>query len=469
MNEIKENCGLAGIYGHNRAAEILYLCLFSLQHRGQESCGVLVSDGENEFSHRGMGLVSEVFSAEHLRTLKGHYGIGHVRYSTTGSSNIRNVQPFFIQYMGKTFGVAHNGNLTNSYRLKNSLERRGAIFQTTMDSELIIHLMVMSRGKTFRERLLHTLPQLRGAFSLVLFNGSEIIGVRDKFGFRPLVLGKLDGCPILASETCAFDLIGAEYVREVKPGEMVILNENGVESITWGESKRRAHCIFELIYFARPDSYVFGASVYNTRKKLGERLADEFPFTGEVVLPVPDSGNFAALGFAHKKKLPFEIGVIRNHYIGRTFIQPSQKTRDFTVRVKLNPVRSVIEGRDIIVIEDSIVRGTTCRNRVESLRKAGARKIFMGISCPPIISPCYYGIDFPSKTELIAVNKSVPEIRKFLGLDGLYYLSYEGMLSSMPIAPENFCTACFSERYPEKPDTHCGKYLLEKCCDSQDS
>jgi amidophosphoribosyltransferase len=460
---IKENCGLAGIYGNELAAKILYFSLFSLQHRGQESAGIMISDGKEILIHRGMGLVSEVFNYSDLEKIKGNFGIGHVRYSTTGSSNIKNIQPFYIEYQGKTYGVAHNGNLVNSHSLKSYLENKGAIFQTTMDSEIILHLIVRSPGASIKEKITHALKKLKGAFSLLFFTNNEIIAVRDSYGWRPLSIGKINNSYVIASETCAFDLIGAQYIRDVQPGEMVLFNQNGMESFFWEETKSKQYCIFEFIYFARPDSHIFEASVYNTRKRLGEKLAEEFPFDGDIVLPIPDSGNLAALGFSQKRNIPIEIGIIKNHYIGRTFIQPSQKIRDLDVKIKLNPVRDIIKNKNIIVIEDSIVRGTTCKNRVNALRQAGAKKIYMGVSCPPIISPCYYGIDFPSKEELIASNKTIEEVRRFLGLDGLYYLSLEGMLNSMFINKDNFCTSCFTGKYLVKPEKNFSKYQLEKC------
>ncbi|MCL5674267.1 MAG: amidophosphoribosyltransferase [Candidatus Omnitrophica bacterium] len=463
MEEIKENCGLAGIYRNESAPKILYFSLFSLQHRGQESAGIMVSDGREILTHRGMGLVSEVFNGSNLENLKGDFGIGHVRYSTTGSSNVKNVQPFYIEYQGKTYGIAHNGNLVNSYRLKASLEKRGAIFQTTMDSEIILHLLVRSPGKNIKEKIAYTLKKLKGAFSLLFFTENGIIAARDSHGWRPLSVGKINNSYVIASETCAFDLIGAKYIKDVQPGEMLLFDRKGMESFFWAEGSIKKYCIFEFIYFARPDSRIFETSVYSTRKRLGEKLADEFPFDGDIVLPIPDSGNLAAIGFSQKRNIPLEMGIIKNHYIGRTFIQPYQKIRDVDVKIKLNPVRSIIENKNIIVIEDSIVRGTTCKNRVSALRQAGAKKIYMGVSCPPIISPCYYGIDFPSKKELIASNKSTEEIRKFLGLDGLYYLSLEGMLSSMLISKDVFCTSCFTGKYPVKPEKCFGKYRLGKC------
>lgn len=468
MEPIKENCGLAGVFRHNSAAEILYTSLFSLQHRGQESAGIIVGGNDSISFYGSKGLVSEVFTSEIINSLKGNYGIGHVRYSTTGSTSSKNIQPFSIDYKGKNIAVAHNGNLTNSRNLRKKLEEMGSIFQTTMDSEIILHLLVRSKGTSIKEKLQNTLKQLKGAFSILIFTQDCIIAARDANGFRPLCIGKVDSSYVVSSETCAFDLIGAEYLRDVEPGEMVIFTDNGMDRFIWADRIKKSHCIFEFIYFARPDSSVFTKSVYLTRKKLGERLAKECDFNGDIVMPVPDSGSIAALGFSQEKKIPFEFGVIRNHYIGRTFIQPVQKMRDKGVRIKLNPVRSVVQNKDVIVIEDSIVRGTTCKNRIKSLKDAGAKKIFLGITCPPIRYPCYFGIDFPSKQELIANKMSIEEIRKFLGLDGLHYLSLEGMLDAMLLSQQDFCTACFTGKYPVKPDYSFNKLQWEKKngCDS---
>ncbi len=467
MDSIKENCGIAGIFRNDRAAEILFLSLFSLQHRGQESAGIIAGKDNYKF-YGGKGLVSEVFTPEIIKNLVGNYGIGHVRYSTTGSTSPKNIQPFLIEYRGEIFAIAHNGNITNSRLLRKKLESQGSIFQTTMDSEIILHLFVRSRGSSIREKLANALKNLKGAFSILFFSKDVIVAARDPNGFRPLCIGRLGNSFIVASETCAFDLVGAKYLRDVEPGEMVILSDSGIESYIWAENTKKAHCIFEFIYFARPDSYIFTKSVYLTRKNLGKNLAKESNLTGDIVIPVPDSGSIAAIGFSQEKKIPFELGVIRNHYVGRTFIQPVQKMREKGVRIKLNPVVSVVKNREIVVIEDSIVRGTTCRNRIKSLRDAGAKRIFLGITCPPIIFPCYYGIDFPSKDELIANRMTIAEIREFLGLDGLHYLSLEGMLDAMMLPARDFCTACFTGKYPVKPDFAFNKFQWEKKngCDS---
>ena len=462
--ELKENCGIAAVYYNERAPEILYSALFSLQHRGQESCGILTGNAKKSFNVRGMGLVSDVFSPACLKTLKGNYGIGHVRYSTTGSSSPKNIQPFIAEYRGKTYGISHNGNLVNSSSLRKELEKKGSIFQTTLDTEIIMHLVTLSRKPSFTEKILDILPKIKGAFSLVFFSPEGIIAVKDPWSFRPLCLGKLDRGYIVASESCAFDFVGAEYIRELEPGEVLIIDKNGMKSIYQEKQEKIARCIFEFIYFARPDSRIFGKSVYHARKKLGENLAGEFAFKGDIVIPIPDSGNIAALGFAQKKKTPFEMGIVRNHYIGRTFIQPFQESRERSVKIKLNPIREVIEGRNIIVVEDSIVRGTTSRLRIDNLKKAGAKKIYMAVSCPPIRYPCFYGIDFPNKKELIAGKNSVKDIEKIIGVDGLQYITMDKMLSSMELPGEEFCDACFTGNYRVKcrlkKDSNKGKFEI---------
>ncbi len=447
MDNLRENCGIAGVYGNNRAAEMLYLSLFSLQHRGQESCGIVVSDGKKIGLKRGMGTVPQVFQEGKIDYLKGSFGIGHVRYSTTGSSSLKNVQPFFAEYRGKSYAISHNGNLVNSVFLREELEEKGSIFQTSLDTEVLMHLITMSRKTSFQEKLTDALSRLKGAFSLLIFIPDGLVAVKDPWGFRPLCLGKIDGGYVIASESCAFDLIGARYIRELSAGEILTIDSKGFRSSFLPAAKDTARCIFEFIYFARPDSTVFGKSVYNVRKKLGERLADEFPFDGDIVVPMPDSGNVAALGFSQKRSIPFEMGIVRNHYIGRTFIQPFQTSREMGVRIKLNPIREVVGGKKVIVVEDSIVRGTTSRLRIRNLREAGAKKIYMAVSCPPIRYPCFYGIDFPSEKELIASREPVERIAQTIGVDGLYYLSLDGMLSATGLPKEEFCTACFTGNY----------------------
>jgi len=441
-------CGLFGIYGNKTSANITYLGLYALQHRGQESAGIVVSD-EKEFKfHKGMGLVSDVFSQEKLNSLTGNIAIGHLRYSTTGASVIENAQPFVANFSSGQIAIAHNGNLTNTKFLREKLESDGSIFQTTMDSEIIIHLISKSKKNNLIEKIIDSLNQVRGAYSLLFLVKDKIIAVRDPNGFRPLWLGKLNDSIVFASETCAFDIIQAEAIRELEPGEIVVVDKSGLNSIKPFKKNKNSFCIFEHIYFARPDSNIFGGSVYFTRKQLGRNLAKEHPVDADIVLPIPDSGNYAALGFSEESKIPFEIGIIRNHYIGRTFIQPFQSSRELGVKLKLNPVKELLKGKKIVIVEDSIVRGTTSRLRVNTLRKAGAKEIHMRVSCPPIKFPCHYGIDFPTKEELVASNHSIEEIANLIGVDSLKYLSLEGLLDSMPVLGENFCTACFDGNYP---------------------
>jgi amidophosphoribosyltransferase len=445
---LREECGVFGIFDHEEAAQITYLGLYALQHRGQESAGIVVSDGKQLTGHRGMGLVPDVFQGEQLEKLNGTIGIGHVRYSTTGSSEIKNAQPFQVDYSRGSLAVAHNGNLVNTRELRNRLEQAGSIFQSTMDSEIIVHLIAKSQGTTFEDALIDSVLKLKGAYSLVLLTQTQMIGVRDPSGFRPLCLGKLNGSYVLASETCALDLIQAEYIREVEAGEIIIIDDQGLRSIKPFPSTNPSLCIFEFIYFARPDSCVFGESVYQTRKRLGRELALESPVACDLVIPMPDSGNCAGLGFAEASGIPFEMGITRNHYVGRTFIQPSQIGRDLGVKVKLNPVKEVIKNKRIVVIEDSIVRGTTSKIRMNNLREAGAKEVHMRVSCPPHRYPCYYGIDFPTREELIASSHSIEEIGEYIGVDSLGYLSLEGMIKAMPFPKEMFCLSCFDGQYP---------------------
>jgi len=459
---MKEYCGVVGIYGNKNASQLAYLALYALQHRGEESTGIVTFDRKRIYQQKGMGLVGNVFNAENLKKLKGHLAVGHVRYSTTGSSTAKNVQPLLISHKKGAIAVAHNGNLTNSVALRNELEDSGSILQTTMDSELLLHLLVKDHQNNYSGKLLPIMSRLEGAFSFVLMINDAIYAVRDPHGFRPLCIGKLDGGYIVASETCALDMVQATYIRDVEPGEIVIIDKNGLRSLKEPEEKRRAFCIFEYIYFARPDSNIFTRSVYLARKNLGRTLAKEHPVSADFVMPIPDSGTCAALGYAEESKLPLEMAFVRNHYIGRTFIQPSQLIRDFKVKVKLNPVRDAIKGKRIVIVEDSIVRGTTSKGRVRALRDAGASEIHMRVSCPPLISPCFYGIDFPTRKELIAANKTIDEIREFIGVDSLKYLSLDGMLSSMLLAKEDFCTACFTGNYPTTICKPPSKKALEK-------
>ncbi|MCF7908215.1 MAG: amidophosphoribosyltransferase [Candidatus Omnitrophica bacterium] len=455
-------CGIFGVIGHKDASRLAYLGLYALQHRGEESCGVVTYDGRRVRYHKAMGLVGDVFDERAIKALRGDVAVGHVRYSTTGSSISKNIQPFLVNHKKGHIAIAHNGNLTNTSVLRKELEEKGSIFQSTMDSEVIVHLLAKSSNKSTKDKVIEVLSKLAGAYSLTLMVDDVLVGARDPQGFRPLCLGKLDGVYVLASETCALDLIGATYVRDVAPGEVVFIKKDSLESVKPFAKSNQASCIFEYIYFARPDSNIFGNNVYLARKQLGRQLAQECSVDADIVMPVPDSGNYAAMGYAEESGIPLEVGMIRNHYIGRTFIQPSQYIRDFRVRVKLNPIRDVLKGKRIVVIEDSIVRGTTSKSRVRTLREFGAKEIHMRVSCPPIISPCFYGIDFPTKKELIASSRTIEEVKKFIGLDSLEYLSLEGMLKSMPLEKDKFCAACFSGKYPTKIPKKFSKRSLER-------
>jgi amidophosphoribosyltransferase len=460
----REACGLFGICGHPDAATLTYFGLYALQHRGQESAGISVVKEGQIVEHKGMGLVSDVFDVNLLEQLEGACAIGHVRYSTTGSSILTNAQPFLVQHRSKSYAVAHNGNLVNAHILKNELEQTGSIFQTTMDTEVFLHLFVKNLKLGFEQALVETVSKLQGAFSIVMLtNQGEVIGIKDPHGFRPLCLGKVNGNYVFASETCAFDLVEAEFLRELDPGEIVIINRDGIKSIKTSMADRRAFCIFEFIYFARPDSTFHGYTVYQTRKAHGRRLAQEAPVEADFVMPFPDSGTYAALGYSEESGIPFEMGMIRNHYVGRTFINPTQSMRDFGVRIKLNPVKSLLKGKDIIIIEDSVIRGTTIKTRVKALRKLGVKRVHMRVAGPPHRFPCHYGIDFSTRGELIAARKSVEELREYLDLDSLHYLSIEGLLQSTGIEdPENyFCKACFDGCYPVDFDNQLSKHCLE--------
>jgi amidophosphoribosyltransferase len=461
----REACGLFGIHGHPDAAKLTYFGLYALQHRGQESAGIAVCQDKTIVGHKGMGLVSDVFDMNHLEELRGTSAVGHVRYSTTGSSILGNAQPFFVRHQHRSYALAHNGNLVNAHILKDELERTGSIFQTTMDSEVFLHLFVKNLKHGFEGALVETVKRLKGAYSFVLLTSEgEVIGIKDPNGFRPLCLGRLNGSYVLASETCALDLVEAEFVRELDPGEIVIIGANGIKSIqTQPEGGRRTFCIFEFIYFARPDSTIYGQNVYMTRKAHGRQLAKESRVDADLVMPFPDSGTYAALGFSEASGIPFEMGMIRNHYVGRTFIQPTQSMRDFGVRVKLNPVKELLKGKDIIIIEDSIIRGTTAMTRVKALRELGVRHIHLRVSGPPHRFPCHYGIDFSTKGELIAAQMSVADLGRHLGLDSLAYLSLPGLLASTGIAqPENhFCKACFDGCYPVDFDGELSKNCME--------
>ena len=462
MREIKEHCGLFGIYGHPEAAQQTYLGLFALQHRGEESAGIVSTDGRRIFKHVGMGLVEDVFSSRGLSELRGHAAIGHTRYSTTGSSLLQNAQPLAVEYSRGGIAIAHNGNLINALLLRDELEAHGSIFQTTIDSEVILHLLARPKFARFEEALVDTLVKIRGAFSIVILREDELIGVRDPNGFRPLCLGQLDRAMILASESCALDLLGAKFIREIEPGEVVFINAQGMKSVRPFPEATPSHCVFEHVYFARPDSAIFGESVHGVRQRLGRQLAREHPADADIVIAVPDSGNSAALGYSLESGIPFEFGVMRNHYVGRTFIQPNQQTRDFQARVKFNPVSAALQGKRVVVVDDSIVRGTTCKTRLKSIRAAGAKEIHMRVSCPPIKFPCFYGIDFPTKGELIASTHSLEEIQKFLEVDSLGFLSMDGLLGAVKGGHSNYCTACYSGKYPLPFGPEADKYILER-------
>ncbi|MDW7772387.1 MAG: amidophosphoribosyltransferase [Desulfobulbaceae bacterium] len=461
----RHECGICGIFGHPDAAKFTYFGLYALQHRGQESAGIFASNGRKFAIHKDMGLVPEVFSEDILQKLTGHLAIGHVRYSTTGESNIINTQPFMVNYKSTPLAIAHNGNLVNSIELRKNLERKGSIFQTTMDSEIVVHLMARHLDLGLEKAVAESFACIRGAYSLLLMTNDTLIAVRDPNGFRPLCLGRLDnGAYVVASETCAFDLIEAEYIRDVEPGEVLIIDENGLKSLFPWPPRKKSYCIFEHVYFARPDSDIFGFNVYTARKRMGEILAREAKIDGDFIMPFPDSGNYAAIGYSQASGIPLEMGMIRNHYVGRTFIQPTQSMRDFSVRVKLNPVRALLKDKRVIIVEDSIIRGTTGRSRVRSLRNAGAKEVHMLVSCPPTCHPCYYGIDFPSSTELIAGSKTVAGIRDYLGLDSLHYLSLEGMVEATGLGKDSFCLACFNGIYPVEPDRSFQKHSLSENC-----
>jgi len=448
-DKFHDECGVFGVYGHPEASNLTYLGLHALQHRGQEGAGICSSDGKQVYIEKSMGLVADIFSEKRLKRLPGNIAIGHNRYSTAGTSSLKNVQPLMVNYSLGSLAIAHNGNLVNAFELKNELESQGAIFQSTADSEVIVHLIASSRAGGLHERIIDIMKSLSGAYSLLLMSEDELIAVRDPFGFRPLSIGTYDGAYVIASETCAFDLIGAKYVRDVEPGEMVIINKNGLQHIRTLPSQRHAFCIFEFIYFARPDSNIFGnRNVNKKRKEFGRQLAREYPVNADLVIAVPDSGIPAALGFAEESGIPFDQGLIRNHYVGRTFIEPRQSIRHFGVKIKLNPIRQILEGKRVVVVDDSIVRGTTSKKIVKMIREGGgAKEVHMRISSPPTIGPCFYGIDTPTRKELIASTHTVDEIRKYITADTLSYLSLDGLLRVVP-NPEKYCTACFNDHYP---------------------
>jgi amidophosphoribosyltransferase len=448
MDKFHEECGVVGVYGHDEAATLAYLSLYALQHRGQESAGIVASNGEALIAHRGMGLVADIFGHDILSRLEGRLAIGHNRYSTSGSTVLKNCQPFVVEWAQGALAIAHNGNLVNAEELRDKLERRGSIFQSTSDTEVIIHLIAASNGSTLLERIVDALAQVRGAYSLVFMTEDQIIAARDPSGFRPLALGRIGDGWVVASETCAFDLIEARYEREIQPGEILMIGKRGVESVRPFPPAPRHNCVFEYIYFARPDSQVFGRNVYEVRKGLGRQLARESGVPADIVIPVPDSGVPAAIGYAEEAGIPFEMGLIRNHYVGRTFIEPQNSIRHFGVKVKLNALHQVLEGKRVVVVDDSIVRGTTSKKLVTMIRAAGAREVHMRISSPPTTNPCYYGIDTPTKEELIASSQSLETIRAYLGADSLAYLSVPGMYRFTGGEGTGFCDACFTGNYP---------------------
>ena len=446
-DKFHDECGLFGVWNHREAANLTYLGLYALQHRGQESAGIAATDGMSLHTEKAMGWVADVFSTERLRRLPGHRAIGHVRYSTAGSSRLRNAQPITANTVHGPIAIAHNGNLTNAEALRREMERDGAIFQSSSDTEVILHLLARSPAGPLEEQLPHALRQVTGAYSLLILTPEAMYAVRDPNGFRPLTLARLEDAWVVASETCALDLIEAKAERDIEPGEIVVIGKDGVRSMRPFPAGERLQCVFEYVYFARPDSVLWGHNVHTVRKALGRELAREHPVEADVVIPVPDSGTSAALGFSEESGIHYEMGLIRNHYVGRTFIEPQQGIRHFGVKVKLNPMREMLEGRRVVVIDDSIVRGTTSRKIVRMIRSAGAAEVHMRISSPPIQWPCYYGIDTPTRKELIGASHNAEEIRRYLGADSLGYLSLDGMLKATGSEPANFCHACFTGQY----------------------
>ena len=455
-DKFREECGVVAIYGNPEAEKLAYLGLHALQHRGQESAGIVTSDAERLHAHKSMGTVADIFTEEVLASLRGTLAIGHTRYSTAGDSALLNAQPIMVQSNKGAIALAHNGNLVNALAIRQKLEAQGSIFQTNSDTEVIMHLIALSREQTLPDAMADSLRRVEGAFSLVMISRDRIFAARDPRGFRPLAMGHIPAGPgerreaiVFASETCAFDLIGAVYDRDVKPGELVIVGPEGISSRFYSPSPAQSSCIFEHVYFSRPDSIVFGRSVDLSRDLMGRQLAREAPVQADLVVPVPDSGNTAAIGYSAESGIPFRLGLIRNHYIGRTFIEPRQSVRDFGVKLKLNPVHSLLDGKRVILVDDSIVRGTTSRKIVRMIRHAGAKEVHMRISCPPTISPCFYGVDTPSKKQLIAANKTIDEIREYIGADSLAYLSLEGLKKACADGEKTtYCSACYTGQYP---------------------
>jgi amidophosphoribosyltransferase len=455
-DKFRDECGVVAIYGHSEASKLAYLGLHALQHRGQESAGIASTDGNTIFLHKQMGLVMDIFTEDVLTGLAGAQAIGHTRYSTSGDSALLNAQPIRVDCNKGMIALAHNGNLVNALEIRQRLEKAGSIFQTTSDTEVVVHLIAQSKEETLPDAITDALRRIEGAFSLVMMTRDRIFACRDPRGFRPLSMGRIKSVNgfhqdtiVFASETCAFDLIGATYERDVKPGELVIVGPEGVTSRFYAEQKKQTSCIFEHVYFSRPDSTVFGRPVQASREEMGKQLAREAPVEADVVVPVPDSGVTAALGYSAESGIPFRFGLIRNHYVGRTFIEPEQRVRDFGVKLKLNTVRSLLEGKKVVLIDDSIVRGTTSRKIVRMVREAGAKEVHMRISCPPTVSPCFYGVDTPTKSQLIGANMSVMQIRDYIGADTLAYLSLEGLKRSCAEGEKNtYCTACYTGEYP---------------------
>ena len=447
-DHFNDECGVFGVFDHAEAANLTYLGLYAQQHRGQESAGIVCTDGHSFHTHRGMGLVADIFKKSEIKELTGRHGIGHVRYSTSGDSGLRNCQPFSFEYAHGGIAMCHNGNIVNAPELRRELEKKGSIFQSTSDTEVLIHLVARSKARSMKERLAEAVSRLAGGFSLLVLGETRLVGMRDRNGIRPLVLGQLDGSWVLASETCAFDLIGATYVRDIEPGEMVVIDENGIESLHPLDNCEAKFCVFEYVYFARPDSTLEGINVYQARYQIGVELAKESPTEADVVVPVPDSGVPPAMGYAEASGIPFQMGLIRNHYVGRTFIEPKQSIRNFGVKLKLNPNRSLIEGKRVVLVDDSIVRGTTSRKIVEMVRAAGAAEIHMRISSPPTKHSCYYGVDTPDAAELMANKMDLEEMRKAIGADSLAFVSFDGMYKAVGKPRDVHCDACFSGNYP---------------------
>ena len=460
----KHYCGVFGIFGHPNAAELTYYGLYALQHRGQESAGIVTCHEGKFFKNHGMGLVPQIFDPKALHELHGQMAIGHTRYSTTGSSSLRNAQPLTVDCMRGQIAVAHNGSLTNAAQLRDELESRGLVFQTTVDSEIIIMMLAQPTLGQVTNSIVQTLRRIEGAFSLVIMTEKELIGARDPHGFRPLCIGRTDnGAWVLSSETTALDLIHAEFVRDVEPGEVVIINAQGLTSIqAFPAHTKRAFCIFEYVYFARPDSVLNGHTVYEVRKEMGRQLAREHAVKADLVIPVPDSGVCAAMGYSEESGIPYEMAFIRNHYVGRSFLAPTQLIRDFNVRVKLNLIESLVKDKRVVIVDDSIVRGTTCRSRVKTLKEAGAAEVHVAVSCPPHMHPCVYGIDFPDRSKLMAANNTVDEIRQYLNADSLHYLSLEGMVKATGQKQSAFCMACYDGKYPVPYDSKLDKGIIER-------